>query len=139
MPAFRNARIHEITFERRGLTRLLLEGGDQAYALTDLTGPVAAGDEVVVNTTAVDLRLGSGGWHVVHWNLTRGPWEQPGPGHLMKLRYTSLQSDTGVGEESGDVPSSLAGMPAVAAGVHSQLPVVAAAIAGGDRGPGWPT
>jgi hypothetical protein len=84
---------------------------------------------VIVNTTAVDLGLGSGGWHIVHWNLTRGPWSAPGPGHLMKLRYTSLQVDTGAGEEDGPpVPRSLDGTPVVVAGVHSQLPVVAAAI-----------
>ena len=129
MPAFRNAIVSEVVDERPGFARVLLADGDRAYALTDLTGPVAVGDEIVINTTAVDLDLGSGGSHVVHWNLTRGPWAHPGPGHLMKLRYTSLQVDTGVAEEHGDVPSDLLGAPVVAAGVHSQLPVVAAAIA----------
>ena len=57
------------------------------------------GDRVVVNTTAVDLGLGTGGWHVVHWNLAREAWSREGPGHIMKLRYTSLQTDTGVAEE----------------------------------------
>lgn len=47
----------------------------------------------------------------------------------MKLRYTSLQVDTGAAEEAGEVPSSLEGMPVVVAGVHSQLPAIAAAIA----------
>ena len=32
------------------------------------------------NTTAVDLGLGTGGWHVVHWNLSRATWSEPGPG-----------------------------------------------------------
>jgi len=27
-----------------------------------------------VNTTAVDLGLGTGGWHIVHWNLARDGW-----------------------------------------------------------------
>lgn len=120
----------EILEERAGLCRVRLADGDRAYALTDLTGPVFPGDRVVVNTTAVDRDLGSGGWHVVHWNLSREPWRHPGPGHLVKLRYTSLQVDTGVGEETeGDVPAALDGMPVVAAGVHSQLPVIAAAAA----------
>ena len=39
--------------------------------LTQLTGRVDVGDAVVVNTTAVELGLGTGGWHVVHWNLAR--------------------------------------------------------------------
>ncbi len=134
MPTFREATVAHITLERAGLCRVVLDDGARAYALTQLTGPVSVGDRVVVNTTAVDLALGSGGWHVIHWNLTVGPWSQPGPGHLMKLRYTSLQTDTGAGEEAAnsgqamDV-ATLRGMPVVAAGVHSQLPVIAAAIA----------
>lgn len=129
MVAFRHATVTTVLSERPGLTRVALGDGSRAYALTDLTGPVGAGDEVVVNTTAMDLGLGTGGWHVVHWNLERQGWSRPGPGHLMKLRYTSLQVDTGVGEEDGDVPAALDHVPVVAAGVHSQLPAVAAAIA----------
>ena len=34
-------------------------------------GTVAVGDRVVLNTTAVELGLGTGGWHVVHWNTAR--------------------------------------------------------------------
>jgi hypothetical protein len=47
---------------------------------------------VVVNTEALDLGLGSGGFDVVHVNLTRG-LTAPGSGdaHVMKLNYTSLQ------------------------------------------------
>lgn len=129
MPSFRHARVAEIIGDRPGLIRALLADGSRAYALTQLTGPLAVGDEVIVNTTAVELGLGSGGWHIVHWNLTLGPWSEPGAGHLMKLRYTSLQVDTGAGEEDGEpVPPSLDGCPVVVAGVHSQLPIVAAAI-----------
>lgn len=109
--------------------RVRLDDESRAFALTDLTGPVAVGHRVVINTTAVELGLGSGGWHIVHWDLTRGPWSQPGAGHLMKLRYTSLQVDTGAGEEHGEAPADLAGTPVVVAGVHSQVPVVTASIA----------
>ena len=49
-----------------------------------------------MNTTAVELGLGTGGWHVVHWNLERQEWCEPGPGHVMKVRYTSLQADVGL-------------------------------------------
>src|ERR1700712_5707096 len=96
MPSFRSVEVTEVLSERRGLQRARV-GAERAYVLTQLTGPVAVGDRVVVNTTAVELGLGSGGWHIVHWNLTRGPWSEPGAGHLMKLRYTSLQVDTGAG------------------------------------------
>jgi hypothetical protein len=64
----------------------------RAWADESLVGPVHEGDEVVVNTEALDLELGSGGFDVVHVNLTRG-LEAPGRPELnvMKLNYTSLQ------------------------------------------------
>ena len=43
-----------------------------AWADTDLLGEMRAGDEVVVNVAALDLGLGSGGFDIVHVNLTRG-------------------------------------------------------------------
>ncbi len=137
MPSFRQATIREVLAERDGFVRVALDDGARAFALTQLTGPVGAGDEVIVNTTAVDLGLGSGGWHIVHWNLTRGAWSEPGPGHLMKLRYTSLQVDTGAGEEDHPVPPTLTGCPVVVAGVHSQVAAIAAAI--GQLRPGTRT
>ena len=56
------------------------------------SGEMREGDEVVVNVAALDLGLGSGGFDVVHVNLTRG-LEGGGEGdeHVMKLNYTSLQ------------------------------------------------
>jgi hypothetical protein len=64
----------------------------RAWADTGLVGEVLEGDEVIVNTEALDLGLGSGGFDVVHVNLTRG---LDGPGAeeatAMKLNYTSLQ------------------------------------------------
>ena len=99
MPSFRTRRVVSILSERAGLQRVELEHDGPAYVLTQLIGDVAVGDEVVVNTTAVDLGLGTGGWHIVHWNLARRDLHEPGPGHVMKIRYTSLQVDTGAAEE----------------------------------------
>src|SRR4051795_10635349 len=102
MPSFRTGVVVRQLEERRGLQRIEVDLGDgpeRAYAVTQLTGPVDVGDRVVVNTTAVELGLGTGGRHGGHWDLSRGPWAEPGPGHIMKLRYTSLQADTGAGEE----------------------------------------
>jgi hypothetical protein len=64
-----------------------------AWADEALLGEMREGDEVVVNVAALDLGLGSGGFDVVHVNLTRG---LDGPGapaddHVTKLNYTSLQ------------------------------------------------
>src|SRR5918998_5310753 len=69
-------------------------GGDRRPALADvaLVGPAPTGDEVVVNVAALDLRLGSGGYDIVHVNLTRGLRGSGVPGaHVLKLNYTSLQ------------------------------------------------
>ena len=60
MPAYRQATVAELLDQRPGLVRVRLDDGSRAYGLTQLTGPVGVGDEVVVNTTAVDLGLGSG-------------------------------------------------------------------------------
>ncbi len=139
MPSFRTGAVTELLTERAGLQRVRVDLGDdepsQAYVLTQLTGRVAVGDRVVCNTTAVELGLGTGGWHVVHWNLARDAWSEPGPGHIMKLRYTSLQADTGAGEEQHpDVPATLDHVPVVVCTVHSQVaPVVVAAL---DARPG---
>ena len=67
MPRFDAGRVAQIVSERSGLQRLLLDDGARAYALTELVGSASEGDLVIVNTTAVDLGLGTGGWHVVHW------------------------------------------------------------------------
>jgi len=63
-----------------------------AWADTALLGEMRQGDEVVVNVEALDLGLGSGGFDVVHVNLTRGLQGGGGKGeHVMKLNYPSLQ------------------------------------------------
>jgi hypothetical protein len=135
VPSFRTGAVTEILSERAGFQRARVDLGDdetaRAYVLTQLTGPVAVGDRVVCNTTAVELGLGTGGWHVVHWNLSRETWSEAGPGHIIKLRYTSLQADTGAGEEQHpEVPATLDGTPVVVCTVHSQVPcVVVAALA----------
>jgi Protein of unknown function (DUF3866) len=83
--------------------RVRVDGEERAaWADTALVGDVREGDEVVVNVEAQDLGLGSGGFDVVHVNLTRG---LDGPGadgeHVMKLNYTSLQHSVGPVERDG--------------------------------------
>jgi len=135
VPSFRTGVVTEILSERAGLQRVAVRLDDEdtdarAYCLTDLVGELAVGDDVVCNTTAVDLGLGTGGWHVVHWNRSRRSFEHPGPDHVMKLRYTSLQFDAGTSELAHpDLPESLDGTPVVVCQVHSQVGVVAATMA----------
>src|SRR5438309_11699859 len=73
----------------------LAEGdGARRSAIADVTlvGRAEVGDEVVVNVQALDLGLGSGGFDVVHVNLSRGLAGEGNRGaNVMKLNYTSLQ------------------------------------------------
>lgn len=106
-----------------------------AIAYTGLTGPVEPGDEVVVNTQAVDLALGSGGFDIVVVNLTRGLGARPASdAHVMKLNYTPLQHAVNpIEEAAGELVRPLARPVAVIA-LHAQLPCVA--WAAGGRAPG---
>ena len=87
-------------------------------------GPVEVGDDVVVNTAAVDLGLASGGFDIVHVNLTRG-LDQPGAegAHVMKLNYTSLQHAVDPVETTA--PAAGAKGPVAVIALHGQLPCVA--------------
>jgi hypothetical protein len=125
--------------ERAGpLVRLTVDvDGEQrpAVSYTALTGPVEAGDHVVVNCAALDLGLGSGGFDIVHVNITRGLDQAGEPGaHVMKLGYTSLQHavhpfEERTGEKGGSAPG-----PVAVIALHGQLPPVAwAAAEGADR------
>ncbi|HEV3048158.1 MAG TPA: DUF3866 family protein [Solirubrobacteraceae bacterium] len=131
--------------------RLVIEltGGEHAGARRDaiadvsLVGPAQVGDEVIVNTLALDLGLGSGGFDIVHVNLTRGLAGAAPPGaHVMKLCYTSLQhavrpaeaaAQPGAPASAADgAPASLAlllGRPAAVLALHGQLPALAWAFA----------
>ena len=139
MPSFRTGKVLRIIEERPGLQRVEVDlgsGPERAYVLPQLTGSVGEGDRVVINTTAVELGLGTGGWHVVHWDLERGDWRERGPGHIMKARYTSFQADVGSTEEHAEELAeveTIGGLPVVAAALHSQLPAVAVAVK--DRAP----
>ena len=130
MSRFRTGTVVEVTSRRPGLERLLVDLGEgpvPAYALTELVGDCSAGDRVVLNTAAVELGLGTGGHHVVHWNLARDGIVEPGPDHVLKLRYTSLQFEAGTSElEHPECDEPLPGTPVVACSLHSHLvPVVA--------------
>src|SRR6185312_6746633 len=111
-----------------------LDGGEPAppraaIADTSRMGACRAGDEVVVNVEAQDLGLGSGGFDVVHVNLTRG-LEAPGAAgrDVMKLNYTSLQHTVSPVERESALRIPLERPVAVLA-LHGQLAAVAWAFA----------
>jgi hypothetical protein len=107
--------------------------GERRPAIADiaLVGRAEVGDEVIVNVEARDLGLGSGGFDVVHVNLTRGlageEESSPAHPHVMKLNYTSLQHAVlPVEEEQLALPLQ---RPVAVLALHGQLAAVAWAFA----------
>jgi hypothetical protein len=105
----------------------------RAVGYDDLIGPLEVGDRVVLNTTAVALGLGTGGFHLVMARLD-GDRDDPGPGHVMKARYTPAQVRVLAVEEEAsphraavESVTDLGGLPVVCAELHSMVPVIAAA------------
>src|SRR3954452_22018640 len=126
--SLRRGRVTAIVERHEGLVRLEVDGVP-CIAYPRLTGPVALGDEVLVNAQARELALGSGGYDVLHANLTRGLGLSPEPGaHVMTLPYTPLQAATLFAEEDGALAERLDGMPVVCCTLHSQMAPVAAAL-----------
>jgi hypothetical protein len=116
-------------------------GAGVALAYPALVGSPEPGDRVLLNTTAVTLGLGTGGYHLVVAFPDRLPPDAEGPGHLVKARYTPSQATVlGVSEEASPwsaamaAASSVDGMPVVVADLHSALPAVLAGIE--ERRPG---
>jgi Protein of unknown function (DUF3866) len=121
----------------------LADGRWPAVADIGLVGRCEPGDEVIVNVEARELALGSGGFDIVHVNLTRG---LDGPGRpdagVMKLNYTSIQHATiaveshagPVGGDAEAARSAGGGRVAVIA-LHGQLGPLA--WAAGQACPGF--
>ncbi|MDP9395542.1 MAG: DUF3866 family protein [Actinomycetota bacterium] len=108
----------------------------RSLAYPALVGEPAVGDRVLLNTTALAMGLGTGGYAMVVAIPDRLPEDPlPAPGHLVKARYTPLQA-TVLGVDEQDSPhyaalrdaDDLAGMPVVVADLHSALPAVLAAV-----------
>jgi hypothetical protein len=113
-----------------GLARVEVDG-IPCIAYPQLTGPVGLGDEVIVNTQARELGLGTGGFDVLYANLTRGLGLAPVAGaHVIKLPYTPLQVAARHAEEDAEPEGRLGGMPVVCCSLHSQLAPVCAALTG---------
>jgi Protein of unknown function (DUF3866) len=111
-------------------------GGDpvRALAYTDLVGTPEVGDRVLLNATALLMGLGTGGYAMVVAVRDRTPADPPpAPGHLVKARYTPLQTTVlGVDEQGSPEHETLrdaddlAGLPVVVADLHSALPAIVA-------------
>jgi hypothetical protein len=133
MLTLRRGRVTAIVSRADGLARLEVDG-IPCVAYPRLTGPVALGDDVIVNVQARELALGSGGFDVLYANMTRG-LELPAEdgAHVMKLPYTPVQAAARHAEEARELPETLGGMPVVCCSLHSQVSPVCAGIGAGVR------
>ncbi|MFC4909470.1 DUF3866 family protein [Actinomadura gamaensis] len=115
------------------------DGDRRALAYPALVGRPEPGDTVLLNTTALAMGLGTGGYAMVVAVPDRLPPDPTGPGHLVKARYSPLQA-TVLGVDEQDSPhhalladaDSLTGMPVIIADLHSALPPILAGLLG-DR------
>jgi hypothetical protein len=125
------------------------EGGDgapgrsvRALAYPQLVGTPEPGDRVLLNVSALERGLGTGGMALVVALPDRLPADPPaGPGHVVKARYTPMQAMV-LGVDEQESPhhevlrdaDDLAGMPVVVADLHSAVPAVLAGLL--ERAPG---
>ncbi|MHB1490118.1 MAG: DUF3866 family protein [Cellulomonas sp.] len=106
----------------------------RALAYPELVGPIEVGASVLLNVTALDRGLGTGGYALVAARTDRVPDDPtPSPGHLVKARYTPLQTMVlGVDDQESDHhgllcdADDLAGLPVVVADLHSAVPAIIA-------------
>jgi hypothetical protein len=106
----------------------------RALAYPDQVGPTPVGARVLLNVSAQARGLGTGGFALVVARTDALPADPPpGPGHLVKARYTPLQVMVlGVDDQESEHhdlladADDLAGMPVVVADLHSALPAVLA-------------
>lgn len=127
--------VREVIFSEPQLQELVVEVEgklQRAYNYPQLAGQVEIGAQVLLNTCAVELGLGTGGRHFV---LPTAAGGQLAAGHIMKLRYTPLQFNS-LSVEEEDSPfhrqleefESLEGMPVILGTLHSMLPCLAAGL-----------
>ncbi len=135
----RGGRVTAVLGRRPGATEVMVTvepDGAEARALgyDALLGPLEVGDRVALNTTAVALGLGTGGFHLVMARLDGRELDDDRPGHVMKARYTPSQVRVLAVEEEASphraavaAVTGLEGLPVVCAELHSMVPVAAAA------------
>lgn len=127
----RRGRILRELFSREGIRGFAVQVEDReekCIVYPGLLGEIEPGDEVLLNTTADALHLGSGGYHYVIASLNPVEKDFKPGGHIMKLRYTPLQLKVLSVEEEGSPfheemlqADSLENTPVLVATLHSML------------------
>jgi hypothetical protein len=107
----------------------------RALAYPAMVGSPRVGDRVLLNVTALEAGLGTGGYALVVAIPDRLPADPVLGGHIVKSRYTPLQVMTGSADEQGseyhellESADSLTAMPVVVADLHSALPAILAGL-----------
>ena len=107
-----------------------------ALAYTDMVGTPQPGDRVLLNITALKLGLGTGGLALIVAIPDRLPADQrSGPGHIVKARYTPLQTVV-LGVDEQESPhhellrdaTGIGGLPVIMADLHSAVPAILAGL-----------
>ncbi|MEA4847508.1 MAG: DUF3866 family protein [Clostridiaceae bacterium] len=129
------AQVREIFYRDTYISKFRIERDSKLYECINynsLTGEVGVNDTVLLNTTAVELGLGSGGYHYVLANISKGSFSSIGEGHIIKLRYTPMQINCLVAEaqespyhEVFNSFESLEGLPVISGTLHSMLAPIA--------------
>ncbi|MCX7832364.1 MAG: DUF3866 family protein [Actinobacteria bacterium] len=80
-----------------------------AISFIQFVGSLSKGDKVILNTTATELNLGTGGYDFVIAKIGEGclSFEDEKESHIMKLNYTPLQFSTTFIEESEEYDEAL--------------------------------
>src|SRR5664280_451285 len=111
-----------------------------ALAYTDLVGRCQPGDRVLLNVNTLRRGLGTGGLALVVAIPDRLPADpNPTPGHVVKARYTPLQTIV-LGVDEQESPhhgvladaSGIAAMPVIMADLHSAVPAILAGLRQAD-------
>lgn len=127
----RRAKILKEIFSRPGIKGFLVDidgREEKCIAYPTLVEEILPGDEVLLNTTAMALSLGSGGYHYIISKVNPNGRELSPGGHIMKLRYTPMQLKV-LSVEEEDSPyhqsmleaDSLDRIPVLVATLHSML------------------
>jgi len=135
---WREGEVREVTASTGGATTVVVATADgevAALAYDALVGAPQVGDRVLLNTTALELGLGTGGFALVVAVPERLPEDKPDNGHVVKARYTPLQTTVLAVDEQGSAhhdvlrdADDIGGMPVVVADLHSALPAVLAGL-----------
>ena len=138
MLRWRDGIVSSVRREWHGAVELVVETGEgslPALAYVAVVGRPHVGDRVLLNTTALALELGTGGYAMVVAVPDRLPPDRDELGHVVKARYSPTQT-TVLAVDEQDSPhhdvmrdaDDIGGMPVVVADLHSALPAIIAGL-----------